>query len=67
MSKFEKFIGEPVLLVKQKLEDAGFVVTIKEFSKPKTNSEELLVVKVSEDGNSITLWSAGFKINFQGE
>lgn len=67
MSKFEKFIGEPVLFVKQKLEDAGFVVTIQEFSKPKTNSEELLVVKVSENGNNITLWSAGFKINFQGE
>lgn len=61
---FEKYIGLPACQVKTNLENLGFKVTLKEFSKPKNKVGEMLVVKVSMlDETSVLLLIADFKID----
>lgn len=64
MIDFEKYIAMPVDKAKKSLEENGYNVQIKDFSKPKTSSGEMLVVKVScFENNNILLWIADFKID----
>lgn len=61
---FEKYIGLPASQVKTELENCGYIVTLKEFSKPKNKVGEMLVVNVSKvDNANILLLIADFKID----
>lgn len=61
---FEKYIGLPASQVKTELENFGYIVTLKEFSKPKNKVGEMLVVKISKvDQTNVLLLIADFKID----
>lgn len=61
---FEKYIGLPASQVKTELENCGYIVTLKEFSKPKNKVGEMLVVKTSKvDQTNVLLLIADFKID----
>lgn len=60
---FEKYIGFPVFQVKKELEEQGYRVSEKEFSKPKTRKSDMLVVKVElREEKHVLLLVADFKI-----
>lgn len=61
---FEKYIGLPASQVKTELENCGYIVTLKKFSKPKNKVGEMLVVKISKvDQTNVLLLIADFKID----
>ena len=61
---FLNLIGEPLEKVRKMLEDKGFAVTVREFSKPKMQTDTQLVVKADKLTDShIELIVGDFYIN----
>ena len=61
---FFSLIGQPLNLVRTGLEEKGYQVVIKEFSKPKMKTDTQLVVKADKlTDNQIELIVGDFLIN----
>lgn len=64
LTQLLNFIGEPVDKVKRELESMGYLVTIREFSKPKMITDTQLVVKADKlTDNHIELLVGDFLTN----
>ena len=67
MENFDALIGEPLDLVKSKLEKEGFVVKVFKCSKPKIKTSDELVIKIEKSaGNELVIIAGDFLINIWG-
>lgn len=60
------FIGKPLELAKEELENLGYKVEVLKSSKPKIKTDRELVVSLKEKADSIILVVGDFLIDIEG-